>query len=86
MPDERFIVLHRYQQISFHYIAFYAMRKDKCARSNTGEGFHSRFVLVGCDLTLDRAFNHAFDDVLLRGEIEDDDGENADDNQRHNRT
>ena len=35
---------------------------------------------------LDGTGHHAADNVLLAGEVEDDDGQNADHNQRHHRT
>ena len=54
------------------------MRKHKLGSANPSR--NRRFSLC---LTLDRALDHAFDDVFLRGEVEDHDWQNADDDQRH---
>ena len=81
MPEDRFITFtdsHKFRFIISRFVKI-AIKKRK---NQEGREKTPLFGLV-YSLTLDRALDHAFDDVFLRGEVEHDDWDNADDDQRH---
>ena len=83
MPDERFIVLHHSNKFRFIISRFWFEARTKAQYQTRERVFAPDFCSIWQNLALDRAFDHAFDDVFLRGEVEDHDWQNADDDQRH---